>query len=547
LLKVVGVTMFNQEKKKGLGKSSLYLLPIAVCLASSAPAWSAPLKNWQYDPAANQLEVTVKDGVQPRYFLMAQPARIVLDLPNTEVGDVQTQQTFNGAVRQVRVSQFRPGLTRIILELSPEVSLARGQAQLQRVGDGEKATDRWVLRPLIAQGSPAPPQTTVQPPIPTPPTVAFPPGIYPSQVSIEPTNSNPLSETPSDRPTSDATPTDDKPVDIVVSRPSAPSAVSTSLPPTTVPVITSDSAPAPEDFPPGLAPATEQAAIASPPKQPAPIAQKPASLPLSEVNPSLAIPDSLPPVTVPNTPTGNPTVSVPPLNRSNLPATTANPAPSLPSATPVNPSATVTVPPLQPALTPSVNAATQPIRSTPTNTIEFGQPLPTRPVDPMLSYNPSVAGVMLPIGTVLDLRYPGTEALRLQSGEPRQEVLLLQTDLRDRAGNLIALEGTAVLGRFETNSSGSRFVAQAISLQGRNVAIAAQSETLGGTRKVLDNRLLRNSGIGAVAGAILGGLSGGNILGGAAAGAAITYATSPKPATIQPGQILQVRLLEDLR
>jgi hypothetical protein len=160
----------------------------------------------------------------------------------------------------------------------------------------------------------------------------------------------------------------------------------------------------------------------------------------------------------------------------------------------------------------------------------------------LMSYN----SALLPAGTVLSLRYPGTQALPLSS-ESRQEVLLLQNDLRDRSGRLIASEGTEVLGKFETSGGGSRFIAQAILLRGQNVAIAAQSDVLGGARKVSDNRLIRNSGIGALAGAILGGLSGGNVIGGAAAGAAVSYATAPKSATIQPGQILDVRLTEDLR
>jgi len=160
----------------------------------------------------------------------------------------------------------------------------------------------------------------------------------------------------------------------------------------------------------------------------------------------------------------------------------------------------------------------------------------------LISYN----SALLPAGTVLSLRYPGTQALPL-SAEPRQEVLLLQSDLRDRSGRLIASEGTEVLGKFETSGGGSRFIAQAILLRGQNVTIAAQSDILGGARKVSNNRLIRNSGIGALAGAVLGGLAGGNVIGGAAAGAAVTYATAPKSATIQPGQILDVRLTEDFR
>ncbi|HEY9894124.1 MAG TPA: hypothetical protein V6D34_01720, partial [Candidatus Sericytochromatia bacterium] len=46
-------------------------------------AQAASLTNWSFDPTVNQLEITVKDGTTPRYFLMAQPARIVVDLPDT--------------------------------------------------------------------------------------------------------------------------------------------------------------------------------------------------------------------------------------------------------------------------------------------------------------------------------------------------------------------------------------------------------------------------------------------------------------------------------
>jgi hypothetical protein len=154
---------------------------------------------------------------------------------------------------------------------------------------------------------------------------------------------------------------------------------------------------------------------------------------------------------------------------------------------------------------------------------------------------------LLSAGTQLSLRYPGFQPLRLQSNQTRQETLELQNEIRDRAGNLLAPIGSAVLGRFENSSSGSRFVAQAISIRGGvPLRLIGQSDVLSGARQVSEGRLLQNSGIGALAGALLGGLSGGNILGGAAVGAGVTYAFAPRPATIQPGQILQIRLVEDL-
>jgi N-acetylmuramoyl-L-alanine amidase len=116
--------------------------------AGSIPPPAVVLSEWRYDPAANQLEVTLQDQTTPQYFVLAQPPRIVLDLPNTLVGKVVTQQNYSGAVRKVRVSQFQPDVTRIVLELSPEVVLAIGQMQLQRAPLSGKGA-RWLLRPGI--------------------------------------------------------------------------------------------------------------------------------------------------------------------------------------------------------------------------------------------------------------------------------------------------------------------------------------------------------------------------------------------------------------
>jgi len=112
-------------KRLAIGAIAAILAVAADTLGLSGQA--ASLTHWTFDPAANQLEITVKDGTTPHYFLMAQPARIVVDLPDTAVGNVSTQQTYSGAIRQIRVSQFQPGLTRIVMEISPDVSLAPGQ------------------------------------------------------------------------------------------------------------------------------------------------------------------------------------------------------------------------------------------------------------------------------------------------------------------------------------------------------------------------------------------------------------------------------------
>ena len=219
--------------------------------------------------------------------------------------------------------------------------------------------------------------------------------------------------------------------------------------------------------------------------------------------------------------------------------------------------------------TPGYDATT--IRQPPTSVasssiVEFGQPLPATSRIPSVgqplsslpnastgvrqAFKPAAPNVVLPAGTTLNLRYPGNATLTLRAENPQQEILVLLTELRDVSGNLLAPAGSTVTGRFETTTAGSQFVTQAIVVAGRTVPLAAQSDSLDGARKVEGNNLARNSGIGGLAGGVLGALSGSvglGALGGAAAGAATTLLTAPKPAIIQPGQIVQVRLTQDLR
>jgi hypothetical protein len=166
-------------------------------------------------------------------------------------------------------------------------------------------------------------------------------------------------------------------------------------------------------------------------------------------------------------------------------------------------------------------------------------------ITPTLSGLP--ANVLLPTGTQLKLRYSGSTSLALATNASRQEVLLLQEAIRDRTGKIAVPAQTPVIGRFETTSGGSRFVTQAIALPGRNIPLVAQSDLLNGSRQVSQDQIIRNSALGALAGALISGFSGREVAGGAAAGATVTYLTAPKPTTLQPGQILQIRLTTDLR
>jgi hypothetical protein len=223
----------------------------------------------------------------------------------------------------------------------------------------------------------------------------------------------------------------------------------------------------------------------------------------------------------------------------------------------------------QPSLFPTAGIAQpvdrNPIASNPAtvqpNVISFGQPLVTSvppstvtqtplqsspfnatPTGAIVAMNSSDGRMGLPAGTTLMVRYTGISPIVVK-GESRKEILTLQSAIRDRNGTILAPEGTTIYGSFVGKEN--RFVAESIVLQGQTISLVAESPSLGGARNPSERSLLQNSGIGLLAGVLIGGLSGGNAVGGAAAGAIVSYATAPKVATIQPGQTLELKLTQD--
>ncbi|MCC5598580.1 AMIN domain-containing protein [Nostoc favosum] len=121
-------------------------IALETCTTAATPV--AKLEKWRFSPKTQQLEITLSAGTTPRYFYLAQPSRLVVDLPNTKLGKIITQQNYSGAIKSIRVSQLNANDTRIVLDLAPEAVLNPKQIQLQPVS--RKNSTRWVLRPVIS-------------------------------------------------------------------------------------------------------------------------------------------------------------------------------------------------------------------------------------------------------------------------------------------------------------------------------------------------------------------------------------------------------------
>ncbi|MBP5977154.1 AMIN domain-containing protein [Brasilonema sp. CT11] len=159
---------------------------------SSSVAPIARLEDWRFYPEASQLEISLSAAAQPRYFYLAEPPRIVIDLPSTKLGKIPTKQNFYGAIRSIRISQVHADVTRIVMDLAPGILIDPTKVQLQPVS--RENPTRWVLRPLVANNGTSLPgnfsSTTISPPLPsntpgiyTPPQ---PPGNLPPSVYNNP-------------------------------------------------------------------------------------------------------------------------------------------------------------------------------------------------------------------------------------------------------------------------------------------------------------------------------------------------------------------------
>ncbi|MCT7984882.1 AMIN domain-containing protein [Laspinema sp. A4] len=481
-------------------------MPRAVGAIASEPLSTSPipaissapeLRIWEFDPYTNELQITVPEGVTPDYSILTDPLRIAIDIPNGDNPVQSSAENYQGTVREIRIAQLESGITRIVMEFAPGVTLDSNAVTLTPIGQ----SNRWVIRPSVQLAESLPTTVTVTEstgdirtlPMLPPSAANQPPAISLPSPTLESGEFNPNSE-------------------------------------------------------------LEQMPILNVPPPPPPPQLSELNIPVEDAR-SLEVTDALDfelPVETPTVANSSPTVTVPPVESASVEEAIAQ-------STPVP----VTVEPEIAPPAPSPTLETPRARNPETDSIlAFGQPLPTTgaiatgPAPVSAETPPSLpeevaanipSDVLLSSGTVLVLSYPGSVAIALEDNLPRQEVLIVYSDIYDRTGQLMAPVGTPVIGSFVRDRGNIRFQTQSIILKGRAIPFLAESEPLDGNRDISQRRTISYSAVGAVAGAVLGGLAGGPLLGGAAAGAVTSLLRSDIAAIVEPGQLLPVRLSEHWR
>jgi N-acetylmuramoyl-L-alanine amidase len=112
-------------------------------LSVSEAAWAGKLTYWKFDKVRGRIELITDEGVQPQATLLSNPARVVLDLPNTSVQKSKRKKKRNVTkyIQEVRVGQFDRDTTRFVIELSPQFTVLARDVKIRNL-----SPNRWFLQ-----------------------------------------------------------------------------------------------------------------------------------------------------------------------------------------------------------------------------------------------------------------------------------------------------------------------------------------------------------------------------------------------------------------
>ncbi|BAY41338.1 peptidoglycan glycosyltransferase (plasmid) [Nostoc sp. NIES-2111] len=100
-------------------KLFVFLLSIISTFFLSTPANAVRLQSWKYNSNRNQLNITTDSKVSPKVFVINNPDRIVIDLPETSFQATTQRRNFGATVREIRLGKVENNTARIVVELAP--------------------------------------------------------------------------------------------------------------------------------------------------------------------------------------------------------------------------------------------------------------------------------------------------------------------------------------------------------------------------------------------------------------------------------------------
>jgi N-acetylmuramoyl-L-alanine amidase len=109
-----------------------WLLPSVCSLVMvSVPATASEIVSWQFNAADNRIDFNTSAAVKPEAQMLANPSRLIVDLPDTILRQPTSSQTLSNGIKSLRVGQFDTDRTRMVVELDADYAIDPQQVLIQ--------------------------------------------------------------------------------------------------------------------------------------------------------------------------------------------------------------------------------------------------------------------------------------------------------------------------------------------------------------------------------------------------------------------------------
>ncbi len=109
-----------------------WLLPsVFSFVMMSLPATAAEILSWQFNATENRIDFRTSGSVKPEAQMLANPSRLIVDLPDTVLKQPTANQTLSNGIKSLRVGQFDEDRTRMVVEFDPNYAIDPQQVLIQ--------------------------------------------------------------------------------------------------------------------------------------------------------------------------------------------------------------------------------------------------------------------------------------------------------------------------------------------------------------------------------------------------------------------------------
>ncbi|MFK8184606.1 MAG: AMIN domain-containing protein [Phormidesmis sp.] len=133
--------------KRGFKWATISIVSLSAVGIGLLPAIAAELSAWRYDSRSRSLTLTLPGSVTPNVSVIA-PNQLLVELPDTQVGDVLGQRVNDGFVEQIALEQATPETVWLVVDFVPGTVLADTQ-QATPLAASSNTLQLWKVQPTL--------------------------------------------------------------------------------------------------------------------------------------------------------------------------------------------------------------------------------------------------------------------------------------------------------------------------------------------------------------------------------------------------------------